>query len=367
MIKKLMFTVALLAPCVAYGQSDNPSASFTDQVVQSGSDPIACDIGTPYTGSIPAAAAQAGFTHCAANYDFTQTQSFTDILGTHQWSNLSSWFNCVYPPPSPATFLLTFQPNTQNSNDVTCDTNHQNITTDGGVQVLALSYYLTDAQAAHYNNNPFTADFRGPPPGAIGTTFPEQSYVEQVFRLNNVNTCNSGGCLVWAPFYYAVNFNYQNPCFVEEDLDEVGSPAASNTNTAFGLWNPTCGTVGHEYGPQVPSQSPTYGTSYGTYGSLWTADNVSTFAACNYSASGVVSGLQASAFNSCVRFSVPSGEPALFTARQSLIFNEGPENSSGTTWTATSETTYIQRLTVWSCSGWQTGGCYNNPVITSGP
>jgi hypothetical protein len=34
-----------------------------------------------HAGSIPAAAAQAGFTHCAANYDFTQTQQWTDAVG----------------------------------------------------------------------------------------------------------------------------------------------------------------------------------------------------------------------------------------------------------------------------------------------
>jgi hypothetical protein len=43
------------------------------------------------TGAIPAAATQAGFTHCAANYDFTQTGSFTSGGHTYQCSNLSSW------------------------------------------------------------------------------------------------------------------------------------------------------------------------------------------------------------------------------------------------------------------------------------
>ena len=131
MIKKLLFTAALLVPGLAYGQ--NPSTNLSAQVVRAGSDPIACDIGPAYTGQIPAAATQAGIIGCAANYDFTQTQSFTDNAGTHQWSNLSSWFTCNSNGGAPA--ILNF------SGNVGCmDGVHQTITTDSGVQVLSLKY-----------------------------------------------------------------------------------------------------------------------------------------------------------------------------------------------------------------------------------
>lgn len=144
MIKKLVFTAALLAPGLAYG--GNPSVDLTVQINPASPPPngIACDIGPSYIGSIPAAATQAGFTHCAANYDITQTQSFTDSAGTHQWSNLSTWFVCNRTLSNPYLWYFV--------GSVGCDTNHQNITTDGGVQVLALSYRLTDAQAGQWNN-----------------------------------------------------------------------------------------------------------------------------------------------------------------------------------------------------------------------
>jgi hypothetical protein len=142
MMKQLFFIAALLVPGLAHGQ--NPASLSVTVVPGPGS--IACDIGPSYTGSIPAAAAKAGFTHCAANYDFTQTQSFTDSIGAHQWSNMSSWFSCT---DTPGSWLLT-----NHWSDTACDTNHLNVTTDGGTEVLALSYYLTDAQAGKYSNNP---------------------------------------------------------------------------------------------------------------------------------------------------------------------------------------------------------------------
>src|SRR5690242_7504818 len=87
MIKRVLFAAVLLMPALAYGQ--NPSASLTDQAA------IACDVGTPYIGSIPAPAKAAGFTHCVANYDFTQTGPFTSGGNTYRWSNLSSWLECA--------------------------------------------------------------------------------------------------------------------------------------------------------------------------------------------------------------------------------------------------------------------------------
>src|ERR1700755_432534 len=58
MIKRLFLLAALLAPQLAYGA--NPSANLSVQIVPS--------VSTP---AVPAAAAAAGFTTLAANYDFT--------------------------------------------------------------------------------------------------------------------------------------------------------------------------------------------------------------------------------------------------------------------------------------------------------
>ena len=100
-----------------------------------------------------------------------------------------------------------------------------------------------------------------------------------------------------------------------------------------------------------------------------TADNVSAIALCNYSSTGVVNGLQASAFHSCVGHGgIPS---AAFGDKQYFYLENGPysqgQEQTPNNWTA-NETTYLQRVTIWTCAAAVTGGeCFNNPVITTAP
>jgi hypothetical protein len=386
MIKELIFTVARLTPTVplliaglAYGQTPSgqtPSTSFTDNVVSSGSDPIACDIGPPYTGAVPAAAAQAGFTHCAANYDFTQTQQWTDQAGTHQWSNISSWLDCT--GKSTNTSYLYW-----NNGTVPCNTAHQNIISDGGTQVLSLTYSSADASSGNYLNEIETGIFSGPPPGVVapaGMAFPNEFYAEQVIRITTTNTC-SDSCIMfdWSSSGY---LNAGLPCVLSSDLDEVasggGETYSSTVNTAFSGWGlNTCTHQGeYDFGPGVPSASPSPTTSgYTTYGVLMTLDDVTTAALCNYSASGAVGGLPASAFRGCTTWQ-PSSNPLAFNNRLLFYTESGPYSAGqgGNVWTASSFSTYIQRQTIWVCpnptpngSTWQTGQCYNDPVITTHP
>jgi hypothetical protein len=366
MKKTLFFAAVLLVPSLAH--SADPSADLSVQVVPPSSNGIACDIGPKYTGAIPAAATQAGFTHCAANYDFTQTASFTDSKGTHTWSNLSTWFTCQNGN-APSSFLMNHQ---TNGVEVGCDLSHQNVVKDSGVQVLALSYFLTDKNAGLYSNSLNTACCGGNVP-PYGYDFPSQSYIEQVFRETPTVVC-SAGCLTWAPFYYSSVEN-TNPCFVEEDFGETGgNDPTGGTNTALGLWNPTCGTGGHNYGPATspPSAKNSDFASYSTLGSLFTMDGVSSIGACGYWSAGIVNGLPASSFKSCISpWGIdPPSNSSVFTARLRLIFDEGPESpgNGGDNWTGASHTTYLQRMTVWvGGPNWRTASFYNNPVITGGP
>jgi hypothetical protein len=225
MIKKLIYTVALLAPGLAYGQ--NPSASFTDQVVDPPSG-IACDIGPSYTGQIPAAATQAGFTHCAFNYDFTQTASFTDAAGTHQWSNLSSWLSCDKNNSSnPYLF--------RSNGNVGCnDGVHQTVTTDRGVQVLAMSYLLTDAQAGHYSNLLLNQSNSSSNPI---DPIPEEYYIEMVMRPTSTQCSTTDGCIY---FDVSTFTNVQgNPCFIATDQEWDNNSTANGVG--FAPWNlPGC-------------------------------------------------------------------------------------------------------------------------------
>jgi hypothetical protein len=329
-----------------------------------------CDIGPPYTGAIPAAATQAGFTHCAANYDFTYTGSFTDSLGTHQWSNLSSWFSCAGTIGAP---YLWFYAYVYNAGNVGCDTSHQNITTDGGVQVLALSYYLTDANAGNYFNV-IQSEASGVTSNATNP-FPEQSYFEIVMRPTATTSLASG----FTEFFDTSAFTSVSgaPCFISNDQE--WDQGASATGVGMPLWNTTCGT-GSGRGVGVTTNNDGHiSTSYGTFGALMTADNVSAFGGCDYWASGAVNGLPKSAFGSCltnqngvpgslsngVYTVIPPSSSPIFSTRLYRYVSEGPH--SVRSWTATSHTTYIQRMTVWECAGWATGPCITNPVITTTP
>ncbi len=352
MIKTLFLIGALLVPGLAYAA--NPSAPFTVQVVDPPSG-IACDIGPPYTGAIPAAATQAGFTHCAANYDFTYTGSFTDSLGTHQWTNLSSWLDCSKNTNSGVILYL---------DTGSCDTSHENIISDGGVQVLALSYYLgnsadTTLTTAWCCTNGTT--------GTIGTTLPAAFYLEQVYRLSSYNVC-SQPCILWATSTWAADAaTGTNPCFFAGDLDENGSTGGT-INTSMAEWNPVCGTSGYDFYPSVNNPPPGPSTSsYSTYGFLWTTDGTANYMVNDYHATGAVRGLPGSSFYGTTgAASVAHPSSAGFSHRITQTLNEGPQSDSSY-FTGASHTTYIQRITIWACSGWATGTCPVNPVITTAP
>ena len=115
----------------------------------------------------------------------TQTQSFTDIRGTHQWSNLSSWLNCSNSNATP--YLLKFV------GTVACNTAHITVGPDpghGNVQALIMSYYKTDKDAGNFSN---TIQTLSPSSAAIaGNAMPEEYYIEQVLRPN-ATTCSSTG------------------------------------------------------------------------------------------------------------------------------------------------------------------------------
>jgi hypothetical protein len=319
---------------------------------------IACDIGPSYTGTIPAAATQAGYTHCAANYDFTQTQSFTDGIGTHQWSNMASWLGCSGSTSAPYLFRYLV-----GTGAVPCDTSHQQITTDGGVQVLALSYLTSDALAGNAYNVMLTNG-----PGADPfDPFAGKSYLEVSMRLPII----SGICTDFCINFDTSTFTHVqgNPCFASTDME--WDDGATSTGVGMAQWNLTCGTSSGNgtSGPVTPIDG-VITTAVMTWGNLTTADNVSQYAICNYSAAGNVQGLPGSAFHSCASATlVPPSTNPVFHTNVYANFQEGPFGLTSATWGTwnTNISTYIQRLTVWECPGYQTGGCYNNPVITTHP
>jgi hypothetical protein len=305
---------------------------------------------------------QAGFTHCAANYDFTQTASFTNSGHTYQWSNTASWFTCSKPNVN--TYLWYY------NGDVACDTSHLNIQNDSsGVQTWALSHYSSDATGTLA---PQTAQDFG---SFYAISFPTSYYVEHVFQPSTTSACN-GFCAMYVISSLAVRGTPTTWCSFGGDFDEVAGNTPSTVNTALSGWNFSCTNTGtYEFGPPVPSESPAPSTSsYTTYGALLTADGSNNVGLCNYYRAGDVRGLTAADFRSCVNPPWSIGSVTTTAAfNQVMYFYLGNPFQLGSNWTASSETTNIRRITIWVCPGGDSvfgsasNECFNNPVITAHP
>lgn len=378
----LALAVLILISAAAYARF-GPSMLIGGGGTVTGGGAIACDVGPPYTGSIPAAATQAGFTHCAANYDFTQTQQWTDSAGTHQWSNLSTWFTCNNNNTDTSKLWSW-------NGTVPCDTNHLNTASDGGAQVLAISYYLADMTAGHYFAEINSGTYVGPPPGVVSPTpLPQEYYVEQVLRPST--TTPAPGTSI--PYYFISTFKLvpTDYCFLSADFDEFYNGNTTNANTGMAEWtsDTTCNPPNGGYvfmpcvGGSCPSQpdppAPS-SASYNTYGQLITIDDVKYAGQCTYYATGAVSGLAAGSFQACAKYDALSGNvnSGVFSGARLRIYIDLGNPDPGAQvfvpqWTANPLTMNFQRITVWVCpnptggSDWRTGNCYTNPVITTHP
>jgi hypothetical protein len=96
------------------------------------------------------------------------------------------------------------------------------------------------------------------------------------------------------------------------------------------------------------------------------------FSGCNYWGAGVVTSVPASARLSCFQYNPISAwgaTTAVFNTPLYWALAEGPQSAGqgGTSWTITQHTTYIQRVTIWECSGYKTGPCITNPLLTAAP
>ena len=140
MLKHILVAAALLAPALTYGAdlsvqivpaaSPTPPSSPTPPPSSNG---IACDIGPNYTGTIPAGAQAAGFTHCAANYDFSQPFYATQ----------SNWLNCAGASKPPILHSKRRVGKRQLSFGMNLAAEFS-IVSDGGSSVLQLAYRQAD-------------------------------------------------------------------------------------------------------------------------------------------------------------------------------------------------------------------------------
>jgi hypothetical protein len=352
MIKQLIFTVGLLAPGLAYGQ--NPSASFTDQVVPAGSDPIACDVGTPYIGSIPAPAQAAGFTHCVANYDFTQTGSFTSGGNIYQWTNLSSWLECA-GASSPLLYEHDYG-DPSNCSDIS-------ITTDGGAQVLQMIYTPTDTNGQTWLATDSSTGY----PNSAGIRTHTGFYTEEVWRQTpaSFDTCQSymPGCIQFD--FWSIQVSSSCPSCTDLEFDFVetyGNGSGGGNGTSGG---------GSAIGASACFQciSGYDRTEYNTYGGFNTVTNSGS---PNYEDCWVLNGISRSLCGSTTVDATSLDDTTIeFYPMMVGPQATGGNNSKcpgGTCSPTGTLTAYIQRMTIWSCAGYSTNTsgspCFSSSLVS---
>jgi hypothetical protein len=354
MIKALFFTAALLVPSLAY--SANPSGDLSVQVVPPSSNGIACDIGPNYKGTIPNPAAAMGFTTCL-NFDFTYTGTFSNRVSfrdgnnvtrpagqSYQWSNLSTWLD--FAGASNPLFVYSFGNRVSGS--------YQTVT-DSGKQVLLSQFIPGD-------NSPQIASLLYP------TT---NSFVEEVVKVDpnayqNVTSTRNHEIIDDFGFFY-------NPGGGGLETDS-GMVCADTTQAS---WNPPnvprgpCnGNGGFVNGGGQPYFQPPGSTNlldgnYHTTGMLTAASRTQGHVSfCGYydGQYGVVN-FDGPSDGNCWEFTNSSSNPACQT-EPAGCYQMGQESlgSYVTGATATTARHWIQRLTVWTCPGWNTpsGGAGNN-------
>jgi hypothetical protein len=371
MIKKLIFTIALstltvaaLTPRLAYGQ--NPTASFSDQVVPAGSDPTPsptvgsdppdptpCDIGVPYTGSVPAPAQAAGFTHCVANFDFTNSFFTTKASWLGSGNNLSCISN------TPLLYIVQAGP----GNMAPCsDFTLVNDTANGGAsQVLKVSNTTADAGVISLVDTVSNYGLPNPPGLHIYNGF----YSEEVLRLDasyTANTsCPTGGTQPCQYFDYwtipytcpgcdrTMEFDFIE-AYAQQGPPNNGAPsaggAASNTGVSAGgnYLNP---------GPMTASQLT---NGYNTIGEMATIVSIGS---PNYGACWYLNGSTIKCGTSTVTSTdITAGLYQIFPAEV------GPQGESSSQAPQINQAVYIERLTIWACSNYSTGPCYSSSLVT---
>jgi hypothetical protein len=358
MLKNIFLAGALLAPVLAYAGS--PSTELSVQIVPATSPTppptsptpppssgIACDIGPNYTGSIPAGAQAAGFTHCAANYDFTTSSNFTYNGNTYNFSNLSTWLDCA-GASNPLWFHTGYVSAATPCSDIS-------IVNDSGSNALHLVWTPTDAQNGSLTTGIQTSSSNN----SQYTTFPQGVYTEITFRSDAATQTNGSGD---GDLFSYVSWSFQpSPTtngFIEWDVIEAyadGGAGACIHDWGNGGNSPGCAAG---WWNSNTNFAPNQEAAYHSYGELITSDGSANLAACAFLDNVL------DTTNSCVKFT-PGNPSIAFVARNYFATGVGTTTNPPPVPTG-NEDTFVKRIIFFSCPDWQTGQCNTSPVY-AGP
>jgi hypothetical protein len=337
LIPLLASSLALAQTPTSAPQGDPPGAPTTS------SDTYTCDIGPSYGGSIPAAAAQAGFTHCAANYDFTYVGNFTSNSNTYNWSNQATWLGGCGASDSIALWWNTGY----NSSVTPCS--RFDIEADsqaGGKNVLHIVWTAADAANGSEMSNIGTTK-NGNGYNQPGTTFPNGLYVEILWRSNTTtqNALNDGNpqlsLFACSPPNTPGGFDGGTEWDTMEAYHDGGSAATIHN---------TCAST------NVPGQITWYSaanpvawaTGYVTLGTVQTSDG-----STQMGYSGFKNGTKVNSF-----LWTPSTNDN-YTRREVWGLGVGDQNKSPPNTPSNNMDMYIQHIQFWVQPGcaWQTNQC----------
>jgi hypothetical protein len=337
-ISRLLFMLALLAlPTVSRAAS--PTATLSVDVVPSTSG-IACDTGPPYTGAIPVGAQAAGFTHCAANYDFSSPQ----------YSNLSTWLD-VCGAGGNAQWFVT--PSDGAGNPAPCSA--WSITTDGGGQVLQMHW-----DPSFLSSNVLTTGMQTSS-GSTTFDYPLGSYFQATYRSTVGSFGDPQG---GAPFVSAWWSWQKNSPVVEIDFLETYAFSAATGKAPCGSVVCGGGASTHDWGGAgsfgIASYEASGGsgydpTIYETIGTRVTNNGSSRIAACGYLNNRLIS---------CGSASL--SQASQYQNRSFLIMYDGPQANDGYRPTVAQDI-FVKDIVVFTCANWRTGQCLNNPVLQGAP
>ncbi len=333
-MKKFLLAAMMMLAAPAFGAS--PTATLQAQIVpaQVG---MACDIGPPYQGAIPAGAQAAGFTHCAANYDFTNAA----------YASLSNWLDCAGASNPQWYNTLT----NGGGNRGPCS--NISITADGGApQVLHEVFRPVDASSGVFGTTLTTTNDSL----SSGTTFPlGGAYYQSVYRVPastySAVPLSSGIVFAWWSWETPQVNVYEGD--FQETYSDGGGPCGSLA---------ACGAAAtyHNHGNDGEAQTyvdygngnmPTFDpTVYNSYGTRMTFDGTS-MVMCSY-----LNG----------NFSACSNSSSLVTTtpRRYAILMLGPQGSPTYVPTAQQDA-YIKSVTIFTCGSWQSGQCTGS--VLNGP
>ena len=318
---------------------------------------IACDIGPSYIGSIPGPAQAAGFTHCVANFDFTQTASFTTNGHTYTWSNTASWID-ECGAANPLAWVRAFANKAPCGDFVT--------TTDGGNQVLQTTYtpsdYTNGVQAAWLGT-----DSGQGIPNPPGLKIYQGYYAEESVRL----TANTADNI--CPAYY------NNKCL---EFDFWSYPVGGSQTC------PNCtGTVESDFVEMYVNPTSTVSTNYSSGGSwiggaIYFAHNNAFSQQTNYNIYGalntVVNSSSGNNWSQCLIFNEQSPSTGCFAANTALAniteppfdfypVEVGPQTivsqCNGSCQPTGNVVALVQRMTIWACPTYASGPCFTSSVV----